>query len=479
MRKNPPPMHILVKYPCIVEQDAPHFEHLFSPEGYRYFRRFLSGLLVSENKTLEAINRLFVLERRNQSSFNRFVNRQPFDMVALNRARVGLMQQTGATRFKSSSVDSGVLALDDSLMRHYGKHFENIYHLYDHVRENYTFAHNLVSVHYSDDKTDYPVSHQLWLPPDWEAVAIKMRQLGLHVNGGKWDKRFEAPRKWRQYMRERFKDCQFRAPALQEVYKTKLFMGLDMLRQFRRDYPDLDLPVAMDGGYTGADLCRILDEELQMAYVGSLADYQKVELEGSEQITLADFKERLLKQHREGKTRFFKTTVPYKGEKEIYHAYCATHRINGFSKRQRLVIAFKQQDLNDTPCFSISNRHHWFASGILRVRRHRWPVETFHQEGKDEGLDKYQLRNFEGIETHVAFVSTAYTMLKRAAHDDELLSRFRLRLGIAEPLDTLPLLRRLSQLEGMMALVEFVHLKASHGQPVQAILKQLLHTVAY
>jgi len=471
-------MYILTRYPCIVERYAPQFEHVFSEEGYRYFRRFLSGVLVSENKTLEAINRLFVLEPRHQSSFNRFVNRQSFDLEALNRARVGLMQQCEATRFKSA-IGGGVLALDDSLMRHYGKHFQNIYYLYDHVGENYTFAHNLVSLHYSDDKTDYPVSHQLWLPPDWEAVATKMRQMDIHVNQNKWDNRLAEPRKWRQYMRERFKDLQFRVVALQQTYQTKLVIGLGMLRHFRRHYPDLDLPLAIDGGYTSVDFCHLVDEELQMSYVGSLADYQQVELAGSEKVSLHHFKERLLKEHHEGKPKFFKTTVHYKGQTETYYAYCATHRINGFSKRQRLVIAFKHENLDDTPCFSISNRHHWFASGILRIRRHRWPVETFHQEGKEEGLDKYQLRNFDGINSHIAFVSTAYTMLKRAVYDEELLSRFRHRLGITQPMDSLPKLRRLTQGEGLLDLVEFVHLQASKGSSVQTILKQLINTAAY
>ena len=120
----------------------------------------------------------------------------------------------------------------------------------------------------------------------------------------------------------------------------------------------------------------------------------------------------------------------------------------------------------------------WHASGILRIRRHRWPIETFHQEGKDEGLDKYQLRNFEAIQSHIAFVSTAYTMLKCALHDDELLSKFRQRLP-TESNGTLPMLRRLMQLEGLMALVEFVHLKVNQGQSMEEIFRQLIHPVAY
>lgn len=476
-------MNILVQLPCIVEQYAPQFEDLFSDEGYIYFKRFVSGLLVSENKTVEAINRLFVTDPRNQSSFNRFMTRQNFDLAALNTRRVGLMQAHETTRFKTAVGNSGVLALDDSIMSHYGRHFDHISIMWDTVDKHYTYAHNLVSLSYSDDKTDYPVAHSFWLPPDWEKLVSKMQDLKIHINADKLANRTTQVAKWHAYLKDRYKDYQHKYPELAAVYKTKPSYGLDMLRAFRKQYPTLDLPVAMDGGYTSAAFCKTVDTELNMAYVGSLADYQHIILAGSESIPLSEFIKRLKAQHeakteKNDKCRFFKTTVHYKGQTIVYYAYCATHRIKGFEKKQRLVIAFEDKDLKGTPYCSISNRMNWHASGILRIRRHRWPIETFHQEGKAEGLDEYQMRNFQGIETHIAFVSVAYTMLKCALHDDELLSKFRQRLPL-ESNGTLPLLRRLMQLEGLMALIEFVHLKVNQGQAIEEIFRQLIHPVAY
>lgn len=471
-------MYALIRIPSIVERYAPDFEDLFSPEGYRYFRRYLSGLLVSENKTLEAINRLFVLERRNQSSFNRFVNRQCFDLEALNSRRVGMMQSAEATRFKSGhSGKHGVLALDDTLMSHWGKHFDGIYNLWDHVQERFCLAHNLVSLHYSDDKTDYPVFHELWRPPDWEKVAEKMRELSIHVNAGKWERRAENVRKWNLYMRDRFRDYQHREPQLQQAYRTKVLIGLDILRRFRRDYPRTELPLAMDHGYTSADACRIIDQELGMGYVGSLAGHQLVKAGGSAPIPLTELLVQLKAKHRSGDTQFFKTTVHFKDTEQTHYAYCANHHIPDFGK-QRLVVSYQKEDLSDTPRYSVSNRLNWFASGILRIRRHRWPVETFHQEGKEEGLDKYQVRNTPAISTHIAFVSLAYTMLKRTAHDPELLSMLRQRLGL-EPNGTPPFLRRLTQTEGLMALIEFVHLKCQQGTPLGKLFEQLLQPLAH
>jgi hypothetical protein len=49
--------------------------------------------------------------------------------------------------------------------------------------------------------------------------------------------------------------------------------------------------------------------------------------------------------------------------------------------QQRLVINYRQADLSDNPTFYISNRLIWQAAGITRIRRHRWPVEVYHEEG--------------------------------------------------------------------------------------------------
>ena len=63
----------------------------------------------------------------------------------------------------------GVLSLDDTLLTHYGQHFDKIAHLYDATQGYYVGAHNLGNLHYSDDQTDYPVHFPLWEPAEVEA----------------------------------------------------------------------------------------------------------------------------------------------------------------------------------------------------------------------------------------------------------------------------------------------------------------------
>ena len=101
----------LVEIPDLVRHYAPFFAGIFSAEAFEQFQRYISGLILSENKTVEGINRSFVVDVRNQSSLNRLLTASPFSVEALNRARLELLASLSGTRMKPK----GVLSLDDTL----------------------------------------------------------------------------------------------------------------------------------------------------------------------------------------------------------------------------------------------------------------------------------------------------------------------------------------------------------------------------
>lgn len=143
-----------VEIPEIVRHYAPFFTSVFSPEAFEQFQRYVSGLMVSENKTVDGINRIFVIDVRHQSRLNRLLTESPFSVDALNEARLTLLSTLAGTRMEAR----GVLSLDDTLLTHYGKHFDKIAYLYDSTQGCYVWAHNLVNLHDRDEQTDYPVS---------------------------------------------------------------------------------------------------------------------------------------------------------------------------------------------------------------------------------------------------------------------------------------------------------------------------------
>ena len=466
----------LVEVPQIVQHYAPWFEAVFSTEALVQFQRYLSGLIVSENKTVEGINRLFVIESRNQSSLNRLLTASPFSETDLNQQRLALLNSLEGTRMKPK----GVLSVDDTLLTHYGRRFDEIAFLYDTVEKRYTWAHNLVNLHYSDEQTDYPLHFQLWKPADLNKIEQGLQAAGIRLRESKFDLKESDPKKWRQYLLgvwSRKQDM----PAVAALYQSKLLIARQMLQRWVNENPELKLPVTFDSWYTQPAFCRFLDRELELPYVGTLASDDQVILKRG-RLTLEEFAEQLKQEHLQAvakgnKPVFHKIGITYKGEKETYYSYCRTHRIHNFGK-QRLVINFNQSDLSGSPNFYNSNRLIWQSVGITRIRRHRWPVEVYHEEGKAEGLDKYQVRDFRAISRHIGLVAVAYSLLRATPHDKVLLHKLQRQLEVSLEGST-PFWRRATQAQSLWALACFISAGLAQGEALRQLMAPLLAAVCH
>lgn len=136
------------------------------------------------------------------------------------------------------------------------------------------------------------------------------------------------------------------------------------------NHPGEQWPVTFDNWYTQPDFCRYLDQTLKLAYLGTLAGDDKVNLKTG-QVTLAEFAAGLKEEHLKaektgGKPVFRPITISFKDERKTYFSYCQTHRIHNFGK-QRLVINHRQADLADNPTLRISNRLVWQAASTSRA----------------------------------------------------------------------------------------------------------------
>jgi len=465
----------VLAFPDIVERYAPYFRNVFSEEAYIEFKRYVSGLMIAENKTVEGINRIVVVESRNQSSLNRLLTESPYSLKALNDARLAMLASQSGTEVKSK----GVLSIDDTLLKHYGQKFEHIAKLYDHVTSTYVWAHNLVTLQYSDDYTDYPVLFELWKPVDIVKLEEGMRDAGVPIKASKEPLKESAPAKWRSYLVRVWKRRRERYPQIKELYATKLDMAQAFLQQWVDAHPGLTLPVTFDSWYTQPGFCRFLDKTLGLPYVGTLEPDDVLILKDGEK-EVGEFAKQLKQEHlkavKEGESPVFRPlTITYKGKDEQYYSYCQTHRFRTYGK-QRLVINYRQADLTDNPTCLICNRLYWRARGITRIRRHRWPVEVYHEEGKDEGLDQYQLRSFDATQRHIALVAVVYSMLRTAQHDSDLRKQLQRELKIT--LDGHPAaLRRAAQAQNLWVLGLFISAGLAQGHSLSALMDPLVKAI--
>jgi hypothetical protein len=160
-----------------------------------------------------------------------------------------------------------VLSIDDTLLSHYGQEFEEITKLYDPVTDSYVWAHNLVTLHYSDDQTDYPLAFQLWKPVKLEKLEAGMRAAGIDFPPEKEAWKTSDPRKWRLYLRRAWTRRLKKYPQLSALYETKLDIAKALLRQWLQIHPDEQQVVTFDDWYTEAEFCQYIDQELHLAYV--------------------------------------------------------------------------------------------------------------------------------------------------------------------------------------------------------------------
>ncbi len=463
----------LVSIPEIVERYAPYFKDSFSPEEYEHFKKYLSGLIVSENKTVEAINRLFVLDLKDQSSLNRFLTASNYDTKELNQERLNLLNSQESTRLKGEGHNGGVLGLDDTMLIHYGKCFDEITKLYDHSTNSYVWAHNLVNLHYSDDLVDYPTYSELWKPIETDELEAGLRKVGVKIKEKKECLKEDAPKKWRRYLSYLYKKHQERA-EVQEIYRTKIIIGQDLLHRFFTQYPDMDIPVSFDKWFTCPSFCKYIDKKLEKSYVGGLKSNEKLLLSGSKKIEVGAFAQKLKEEEHSStssKPLFTKTTIKYKGKKEVYYTYCKVHHICGFG-RQKLLISHQKEDLSDNARIFISNRLHWRVQHMTRVGRHRWPVEEYHKESKAEGLDKYQVRDFVAIEKHIAMVALVYSLLQHARHDDTFLNNLQLQLD-KNINGSLAYWRRTTQAQALWLLVQWIDSSLKQNCSLEQIMETL------
>lgn len=351
--------------------------------------------------------------------------------------------------------------------------------MFDHTTGSYVWAHDLVTLHYSDDETDYPVLFELWQPVDLVKLEQGLRAANIALKASKEALKESAPAKWRSYLIGVWQRQQKSHPAVRDLYASKLSMAQTLLQQWVTDHPTLQLPVTFDNWYTQPDFCRFVDQSLQLPYVGTLADTDKINLK-SGQATLGEFAAHLKQEHLQaleagGKAVFQPLTIAYKGEREQYYSYCNTHHIHNFGK-QRLVINYRQADLADNPTFFISNRLVWQAHGITRIRRHRWPVEVYHEEGKAEGLDQYQLRSFSAIQRHVALVAVVYSLLRAAQHDPDLHEQLQRQLKVQ--LEGNPASwRRAAQAQSLWCLALFISAGLAQGQSLEILMAPFMRSI--
>jgi SRSO17 transposase len=344
----------IVTFPEFIENILPRFTTIFSKPQLRHFGEYLTGLVVSPNKTVAGINAQF-LDHTNQSSKNHFLTQSDWDDQQVTDERLKLVKE----HCIKHHVKDGLLVIDDSGAHKTGHHIEAANWFWDHSKHSYAFGHQLVTSQYVTDKFHVPLHYRLYQKED-DAGA--------------------------------------------DSFKSKLDLAIELIDEA----VTADIPfscVAGDSWYFCDKIIKHL-ESLSKDWIFACKSNRKV-LFNNQWLQLKDVVKKL------SRSDFKQITITKTNDQRLtVCAYAKTLRMSKVG-RVKVLISYLDDVFVGNPFFLVTNRKEWPIAKMLTVYSQRWPIETFYRDTKQHlGLESCELRMLRGIRRHWDLVFLAYTLLQ-------------------------------------------------------------------
>ena len=338
----------LVNVPPVLNKLISRYDGFFTKPQRKHFRKLITGLIVSENKTLQEINDSF--GKCDQSSLNRFVSHSDWDLDDLNKLRLQQVKEQLPLK------KMGLLIIDESLSHKTGRKMELAGIHRSGVSKRLEWGHMLVNAFYTDaDDNEFPVKTDV-------------------------------------YVRE--KDCErYNVP----VFKTKREIAIEQIDfALEQNFP-FGL-VLTDAGYQGDDFIQeIIQRELD--FIVGVRVSTKISIDRKKRIGIADYLQSLTDDD-------FERHIT---SKQVYHYHIVKVSIRRIGV-VKLIISYTDGDEENVKCY-ITNLHESDET-IISLLIKRWNIECFHRDAKQHlGLEAYQVRKGRGMQVVALAILIAYTLV--------------------------------------------------------------------
>lgn len=340
----------IVRYPRFVEEFLPRMSEVFSKPQLKHFARYLTGLVVCENKTVTGINSSF-MGRNDQSALNHWLTDSRWSEEKLDKSRKAMILED----LQSRRMKRGVLVVDDTLNHKTGEHMEGVNIHYDHAEGRYVLGHQLV--------TSDLVAGSLSLPLDFELYMRNEGQTGFKTK----QELFRILVK-----RAAGKGLPFTCVVTDTWYFNRKNMGC--VEEVGRDWVagcKSNRLIVMPGGWTPIS-----------SFISSIP-----------------------------KDRFRKIKIlTEKGERGFWTYAKNVTMKEGWRVR---VVASYEDEIEGEPKFIVTNRLDWDVKTIIETYLKRWRIDSSYRDAKQElGLEDYELRKLRGIRRHWLMVFLAHDLLQ-------------------------------------------------------------------
>jgi hypothetical protein len=391
-------MVLMTGVPPTIANGMQNYRDVFFREaGYEHVSRYVCGLVLSKNKTLQAIHAQQVWPEGKEVS-RRAMHAAVFEagwsseeLMAKHRTQVARDHQAGRGR--------EVIAVDWTQAHHErGPHIHGVKEAFDYVERRNSLFQTVVTATISNRELIDGLAVEVQVPnfSEQELEYLCMTREESYTEMEAVAKRLVE---LLSYQRN------------QLAYRKRTEMAVEIVRQIESEgqFPNADY--AFDNGVLTLDLTKLIESK-NKHWVSEIECSRHINWQGQWR-RVDEVAEELRTEHRE-------SFRPVKakgrnGEERQYWAFTKVVRLKRYG-RKRLVIVHEQEDLSDKPRFLLTDALHWESVRVIETWNYRWPAEVFHEFSKQvTGFESAQVRKEEAVKRHFRLSCVAQSLVQRAA----------------------------------------------------------------
>lgn len=389
---------------------APYRDVFCRAEGFEHISRYVTGLILSPNKTLQGIYDMQVWEPGAPHS-RRAMHEAVFEagwaadaLMPHHRAIIA-----GAHR----GCGREVISLDWTYAHHErGLKIWGVKRAWDHVEHRLVPYQTVVTA----------------------VIANRARLDGIEVVVQQPNRQDEEMTYLQETVRESYPQMEEARGRVLDLlhhrlhrlgYKKRTEIARDIVEQLEQEGHFPHAHYAFDNGVLSLELSRCI-ERAGKHWVSELEGSRHIQWQG--QWHRVDTVAQALRQAHPESFRAVRVRCR-NGETKTFWVFTKVVRLKRYG-RKRLVMVHEQEDLGDTPRFLLTDALHWDSGRVIETWSYRWAAEIFHEFGKQvTGLEAAQVRKEEAVKRHFRLSCVAQSLLQQTPASGSATERFAFAQG--------------------------------------------------
>ena len=143
----------VIETPKELKNSLEIYRDIFTKPQFSHFRNLITGLIVSDNKTIQEINDCF--GERDQSSLNRFMTCSDWDENEVEQVRIN--------QIKRKNISKGFMVVDPTMLHKTGKKMEKANYHYSGTTKKKEWGHLLVNSLFCNEEISFPINADFYL----------------------------------------------------------------------------------------------------------------------------------------------------------------------------------------------------------------------------------------------------------------------------------------------------------------------------